>query len=414
MAHLFRPMTTKPIPRKASIVTHNGARCAKWVARGGRTVLAPLTPDGTRCRVKSPTWWVQYTQADGTRGKVPGFRDRAATLQLAAELGRTAEAIRAGKEAPAPHLGTDHLADFVPLYRDHLAQKGNMGRGVNEIAAALTRTIREAGLTTPAAVDCEKLAGWLHREAKARDWSARTLATRITRLKSFGNWLVPKRARFNPFAPLTKPNAEADRRRIRRALDADELTRLVRATRLSGEDFEGMAATDRAALYLTAGYTGRRANALAGLTPESFLIEGGVVTAIVTKAGRNKNRREHVVPIQVDAGRELAKWLKTKAPGKPVFVGRTDWHRRAASMLRSDLIRVGIPYRDAAGDYLDFHSLRATYCTMLATSGVILPAAMALMGVSNSELVTRVYAKVKPLLAGEVAKMPKPGKGLLG
>ncbi|MFQ5413580.1 MAG: tyrosine-type recombinase/integrase [Phycisphaerae bacterium] len=63
--------------------------------------------------------------------------------------------------------------------------------------------------------------------------------------------------------------------------------------------------------------------------------------------------------------------------------------------LRNDLNAAGIPYV-VNGAKLDFHSLRVTSGTMLATSGVPLRTAMELMRHTHIRLTTKTYAD--PLL----------------
>lgn len=52
--------------------------------------------NGRRIRKKSAFWYVDYKTADGTRKRVKGFKDKAATAQLAAELERKAELAQRG------------------------------------------------------------------------------------------------------------------------------------------------------------------------------------------------------------------------------------------------------------------------------------------------------------------------------
>lgn len=47
--------------------------------------------NGKRVRKKSKFWYVDYKTGDGTRERVKGFKDKAATIQLAAELEKKAE-----------------------------------------------------------------------------------------------------------------------------------------------------------------------------------------------------------------------------------------------------------------------------------------------------------------------------------
>jgi hypothetical protein len=83
---LFKPTYTKPIPEAAEIVTKEGKRFARFSDPRGRKVLAPLTEDGTKILLESRKWYVKYKDAAGVERKKPGYTDRGATEQLAANL----------------------------------------------------------------------------------------------------------------------------------------------------------------------------------------------------------------------------------------------------------------------------------------------------------------------------------------
>jgi len=77
------------------------------------------------------------------------------------------------------------------------------------------------------------------------------------------------------------------------------------------------------------------------------------------------------------------------------------------SPLRADLALAGIPDKDQAGRYVDFHSLRVSLGTMLAANGVTPRAAQALMRHTDPRLTAGVYADEKLLpLAAELLTVP--------
>src|SRR5262245_13757143 len=67
-----------------------------------------------------------------------------------------------------------------------------------------------------------------------------------------------KRCPADPLAHVAKINAAVEGGLERRALSPDEFAALVSATR-TGQPFRDLKGSDRAALYLTAAYTGLRA-----------------------------------------------------------------------------------------------------------------------------------------------------------
>ncbi|HUU17865.1 MAG TPA: hypothetical protein VMW72_11990 [Sedimentisphaerales bacterium] len=50
--------------------------------------------NGKRVKKKSAYWYIDYKATGGTRKRIKGFKDKAATAQLAAELERKAELAR--------------------------------------------------------------------------------------------------------------------------------------------------------------------------------------------------------------------------------------------------------------------------------------------------------------------------------
>src|SRR2546428_5275000 len=67
---------TRPIPEGAQRVTVKGKPAVRFKDAEGRNVTAPLTRKGDRCRVASPVWYGEYTDADGARQRVPSARTR--------------------------------------------------------------------------------------------------------------------------------------------------------------------------------------------------------------------------------------------------------------------------------------------------------------------------------------------------
>ena len=84
-----------------------------------------LVENGKRVRRKSPRWHISYRDAEGIRRRVKGFKDKGATVQLAAKLEKEAELAMAGViDRFAEHRKTpliEHLADF----KKNLLDKGN-------------------------------------------------------------------------------------------------------------------------------------------------------------------------------------------------------------------------------------------------------------------------------------------------
>lgn len=428
MAYLYRPVAVKPVPKSATVGVLNGKKVARWTARGGKPVVAELTPDGKKCRARSPTWWVEYTNHLGKRADAKGFRSREATLQLAARLERTARSVEAGEDSP-PDASPKQLLDYLPAYSEHVAAKCTNELHRHEAVAYVRAVLVGVPLTTPTAVNCDHVAAWLARERKTKKWAQQTVNHRVRKLKTFGNWLVKKqKLKFNPFAGLETANPESDRKHVRRAIEHSELLRLVAAARLSTVRVGGLDGRDRAALYLFAAYTGFRISALARLTPEAVEWADGIPFRVFGR--RQKNGKPHGVPFHASVGRDLTAWLTARPAGKPLWSGWTTWWRCGARTLRHDMEAAraaylaeaaGDPaelarraasdvlvYRDAADEVFDFHSLRVQFVSGLAQAGVSQMAATELAGHSDPKITAAVYARWGRggALAAEIAKLP--------
>src|SRR5262245_51326242 len=144
VASIFKPTYTKPIPDGAQIVQKAGKPHARF-QRGGKTVLVPLTEDGSRLRLEGRKWWVEYRDAAGHLQRVAGFTDRKATEQLAAELERNAARGQVGMVDPyAEHARRplrEHLEDFCK----DLAARDNTPRYVSLVAGRLASLLEGCG-----------------------------------------------------------------------------------------------------------------------------------------------------------------------------------------------------------------------------------------------------------------------------
>jgi integrase len=115
-------------------------------------------------------------------------------------------------------------------------------------------------------------------------------------------------------------------------------------------------------LYRIAVGTGFRRNEIKSLMPESFDLDADPPT-ITVEAAYSKRRRRDVQPIRRDLADLLRLWLLWKRPGRPAIeTSKWNWHR-TSDMIKTDLEAAELEYKDAAGRYADFHSLRHTYIT---------------------------------------------------
>jgi len=237
------------------------------------------------------------------------------------------------------------------------------------------------------------------RMAGCATMSIQTRNHYVTAIKQFGRWLVrERRLRDNPFAFLSLQDTKTDRRHDRRALSIEEFGRLIDAAS-GGPTIEGLTGPDRAMLYVLAGWTGYRRKELASLTLRSFDLDASP-PSVTIEACYSKNRRRDSCPLH----RVVVDRLKTWLAGKPELQGdaplfrlrtaRGHW-RKTSMMMRLDLSRAGLPYRDEDGLYADFHANRHTFISNLARAGVPLIMAQKLARHSDPKLTANVYTHLQ-------------------
>jgi len=131
---------------------------------------------------------------------------------------------------------------------------------------------------------------------------------------------------------------------------------------------------ERRLVYMLAVWTGLRRNEIRQLTWGDIHLDT-IPGHILLWARTTKSKRADSLPLHAQIADELRVWRSSNAgPGDRVV--STVPHMKT---LRADLALAGIAYKDEAGRYVDFHSLRVSLSTMLAAHKVSPRAAQALM-----------------------------------
>lgn len=309
-------------------------------------------------------------------------------LQTQEDRDRAVGVDRHAKEQRRP------IEDHLSGYEKHLRSKANTERYVVLTMGRIRRIFDAVNVKAINDLEASRIANTLScwRNRKKKPVSLETSNHYARAVKGFSRWLwIERRTSDDTLSPLRLLNADVDRKRVRRALTADEVKKLIESTEKSGKRLRGLIARDRAMLYTLAAYTGLRASELASLKVTSFDIENGTVTV---EAGYSKRRRKDVLPLHASLVERLRPWLESKAKAKVRTLFVTDIHH-AADMMRSDLKRADIDYVDASGRYADFHSLRHTFISTLAKNGVHPSKAKELARHSTITLTMDVYSHVE-------------------
>jgi len=251
---------------------------------------------------KTAHWYIDFSDHQGTRRRLPGLSDKRQTEALGRRIVDLV-GYKAGAQSLPPDMskwienlpprvrnvlariglldanrvaGMRPLAEHVdggadgPGWRQFLTAKGNTTKHVDLFCGRVLRAFEGCEALFWSDLSATKLLTWLDRQrvdtvdeqgrVVARGFGAHAFNGYVTALNGFGRWMVREgRATENPMVGLRKLNARVAPRHERRALSVDELQWLLDTTR-QGPERRGMTGPERAMLYRLAVETGLRAN----------------------------------------------------------------------------------------------------------------------------------------------------------
>lgn len=355
---------------------------------------------GNRQRPQDP-WLLSYREpSTGKRKTLTASADGETTARQALAISRRIDQHRLGQiDARAERMaekeallllgrwvGGEYQPGHLDAYRDWMRAKGRSLQQIHEVTRRAKKMIRLCHWRTFADLTAETLersVGDVLRQG--RNLSPKTCNDYLKAPAQLLRWMVsPKvgRCRYNPLAGVEMFNAAEDRRRLRRALTAEELMRVLDTARKGG-NYRRMSGEDRVAYYLLKAHTGFRNHETASLTPQSFDLDAEPPTVTVA-AAYSKHRREDVQPILPELAETIRPWLAGKTADERVFPV-TD---KPCLMWRADLEAAGIKY-ETAGGIADLYALRHTFATLLGSSGASIKTIQTLMRHSDIRLTAR-------------------------
>jgi len=187
-----------------------------------------------------------------------------------------------------------HLQDF----RQSLSDRGNTDQHVELVVSRATRVIAGCKFINWSDISANKVQRYIaDLRNNGEGISRQTSNFYLQAIKQFCRWMVQDhRASESPAEHLKGLNVRTDRRHDRRALEPDEVRRLLEAA-TSGPERIGVAGPERAMLYRVAVETGLRAGELRSLKVSSFDLDGCTVTV---EAAYSKHRRQDTIPLRPD------------------------------------------------------------------------------------------------------------------
>jgi integrase len=331
------------------------------------------------------------------------FTDRRASEVRLQELITQAEQDMAGIGDRFREHRHRPLREHVEEYLSHCRHVGESRVHVANKESQLDRLIDGTGAARITDLEPNRVERHLQNLAKSgrvkvgdpstdKGLSARSVNQHRAAAIAFLEWCVQNnRTPDNPLKIVTKLDENRDRRRVRRAFTADELSRLLEA------------APKRRSVYLIAVLTGLRRKELGGIRWSDVDLDARTIRV---RIGVGKARREDWVALHPQALAELREI-------KPQHARGTD--RVFASIprdktVRADLAAAGIDALDEAGRTVDFHALRTTTGTMLARAGASPQVAMRAMRHSDVKITMKHYTDLRLHdVASAVGTLPEIG-----
>lgn len=327
-------------------------------------------------RTPKGNYHAEYTGPNGRRvRRSTGTTNKQDAARILAKWESEANAIAKG-------ISVDPQTDIFELVHEWAdSLQGSLDYQVN-FRSKVTRLLERAEVATVDDLDAHAIELALRQIASQRNTAKRTQAYYASAARSFGQWLVKRRAVLaNPLAELQGPKKiQSDRRIVRRFL--------------LHEEWEWLRKTPNAIIYETAIQTGFRAKEIAALRPGYLQDDHILLPGRYTK--NRQDAKQYIPPA-------LAERLRGALP--------FDMPRRAVDMFYPDLAEARRMWLDskpetqpdgflsqlnAQNQRLDFHALRHTCGAWLALAGVQPKIIQSVMRHSSITLTLDTYGHLMP------------------
>jgi integrase len=307
-------------------------------------------------------------------------------LQLADEREKERNGILAPK--PVREAAERPLVALLQEYLLELESRGRTPRTLKKYRGTLRKLFERCQWQKIQDVTTRSFCQWRN----LCGLSGKTTNDLLASATTFFDWLEHQRMLTqNPLKYVERVDTRG-KSQYRRALSQDEIGKLL-----------SLAPHSRAVVYLTAIYTGLRRNELNQLRWGDLHLDD-LQPFVTAPASITKNKKEAKLPLRPEVVQALRSILPVDAaPFHWVFHGQVPRVRT----FRKDLERAGIVFIDGSGRRLDFHALRVTLGTMLASTGVRLTDAMQLLRHSDPKLTIKVYTDASQLdLSDSLSALP--------
>jgi len=345
-------------------------------------------------------WRVKSLTPGQRPHKLSAFEDRRATDQLGALLDEVHAHLSVGSPVPpecikrldrVPKRIQDKLvrwgyvdrrrlwrsAELSKLINDYEDQQQRAGKktAAEDATRARRLLVELCGFTTWSDVTVERVEGQLDamRGRRNEAISNATWTHYVQAARHFEGWLVARKGMDRRLEALSRKNPELDRDDSR-ALSDEEVEKLLQSTWSAPELFQ-LTGRERAILYHLAFATGLRRGEISRLTVSSLHLDSDP-PFVALDAGMTKNKQRAEIPL---SDPELVAALRAQVQGKlPTARVFDRIPGRTAEVIRRDMVRAGLSVEDEHGLEANFHSLRASFCTIVGRNARTLKDALAL------------------------------------
>jgi len=255
----------------------------------------------------------------------------------------------------------DHLTEYLA----DLSHTGCNPRHTQTVTCQLNRMIDDISAKHLGDLDAVKVQRHLRalklrpvKQLRETDAPTRTIGPRTVNairsaILAFLNWCVRTgRLPHNPCLHVPKVDETKDQRVKRRALTAEELARLVKASGIRGP------------FYLIAALTGLRMKEMGSITWGDINLPEA---ALLVRAAIGKAKRDDWIALTP----EVVAALRAHRPKDADAIDMVFTTLPTTRTLSSDLKAAEIEEYDSAGRRVDRHALRTTTGTLLARAGVM-------------------------------------------
>lgn len=356
------------------------------------------------------------------------YTDRDASLELARRLERESSRRAEGLIDSFDEALKTPIAEAVAEFVASVKALGRSERYLQQLEARINAVIGGTGATRLHELNAVKVERYLAREGEGEDGiSGTTRAEYITSIKSLTRWAFENRKLpHDPLANLKRPSRKAiEPVHLRRALSPEEAAKLldaaerrplielqtIRTGKNKGKPMARVSpraeakakrlGRERRLAYLVAFFSGLRRGEIRALQWGDIVLDS-MPARILLRAKTTKSKRADSLPLHP----QLTAALIAARPAELAPVARVLRTVPDMKAFRADLKLAGIAYKDERG-YADFHALRVSNSTMLASSGVSPRAQQALMRHTDPRTTSKIYTDERLLpLASELAKVP--------